>query len=49
VERIYFPGEIEQVTHEERLKMGIPYVETEIGALNKEAELVGSKKIEVMP
>jgi LDH2 family malate/lactate/ureidoglycolate dehydrogenase len=48
VERIYFPGEIEQVTHEERLKTGIPYVEAEIEALNREAELVGSKKIEVM-
>lgn len=48
VERIYFPGEIEQVTHEERLKTGIPFVEAEIEALNREAELVGSKKIEVM-
>lgn len=48
VERIYFPGEIEQVTHEERLKTGIPYVQAEIEALNREAELVGSKKIEVM-
>ena len=47
VERIYFPGEIEQLTHEERLKTGIPYVEAEIEALNKEAELVGSEKIEV--
>jgi len=48
VERIYFPGEIEQVTHEERLKTGIPFVEAEIEALNKEAELVGSMKIEIM-
>jgi LDH2 family malate/lactate/ureidoglycolate dehydrogenase len=48
VERIYFPGEIEQVTHEERLKTGIPYVEAEIEALNREADLVGSKKIELM-
>jgi LDH2 family malate/lactate/ureidoglycolate dehydrogenase len=48
VERIYFPGEIEQITHEERMKTGIPFVEAEIEALNREAELVGSKKIEVM-
>lgn len=47
IERIYFPGEVEQLTHEERMKTGIPYVETEITALDKEAELVGSKKIEV--
>lgn len=47
VERIYFPGEIEQVTEEERLKTGIPYVEAEIEALNKEAELVGTKKIQI--
>jgi LDH2 family malate/lactate/ureidoglycolate dehydrogenase len=48
VERIFFPGEIEQVVHEERLKTGIPYVQAEIEALNREAELVGSKKIEIM-
>ena len=47
VERIYFPGEIEQLVHEERLRTGIPYVEAEIEALNKEAVLVGSLKIEV--
>lgn len=46
VERIYFPGEIEQLTHEERLKNGIPYVAAEIEALNKEAEMVGSHKIQ---
>jgi LDH2 family malate/lactate/ureidoglycolate dehydrogenase len=48
VERIYFPGEIEQLTHEECLRSGIPYVEAEIEALNKEADLVGSKKIEIL-
>lgn len=41
VDRIYFPGEIEQLTHEERLRTGIPYVSAEISALNREAELVG--------
>jgi LDH2 family malate/lactate/ureidoglycolate dehydrogenase len=48
VDRIYFPGEIEQDVHEERSKSGIPYVEAEVEALNKEAELVGRDKIEVM-
>jgi LDH2 family malate/lactate/ureidoglycolate dehydrogenase len=41
VERIYFPGEIEQLTRETRQKEGIPYVEAEIAALNEEARLVG--------
>ncbi|RHZ46654.1 uncharacterized protein CDV56_104344 [Aspergillus thermomutatus] len=45
VDRIYFPGEIEQITHEERLKTGIPYVQAEIDALNREAERVGAKEI----
>jgi LDH2 family malate/lactate/ureidoglycolate dehydrogenase len=44
-ERIYYPGEIEQLVHEERLITGIPYVEAEIEALNKEAERVGVGKI----
>ncbi|CZT06881.1 probable malate/L-lactate dehydrogenase [Rhynchosporium agropyri] len=49
VDRIYFPGEIEQDMCEERLKSGIPFVETEIEVLNREAELVGCPKIEAMP
>jgi LDH2 family malate/lactate/ureidoglycolate dehydrogenase len=48
VERIYFPGEIEQLISEERQRTGIPYVEAEIEALNREAELVGSRKVEVL-
>ncbi|KAG0652693.1 putative oxidoreductase [Hyphodiscus hymeniophilus] len=48
VERIYFPGEIEQLTHVDRMMSGIPYVEAEIEALNKEAALVGSEKIEIL-
>ncbi|KAH9219993.1 Malate/L-lactate dehydrogenase [Leptodontidium sp. 2 PMI_412] len=48
VDRIYFPGEIEQDMCEERLKSGIPFVEAEIEVLNREAELVGCEKIEVM-
>lgn len=41
VDRIYYPGEIEQIMHEERLKTGIPYVQAEVDALNKEADRVG--------
>lgn len=48
VDRIYFPGEIELDMCEARMKSGIPYVEAEIEALNREAEMVGSGKIEVM-
>ena len=45
VDRIYFPGEIEQLTQEKRLKEGIPYVEAEIDALNQEAAKVGAPAI----
>lgn len=48
VERIYFPGEIEQLTEEERLKTGIPYVEAEIKTLNEEANRVGADAITVI-
>ena len=41
VERIYFPGEIEQLTQEKREKDGIPYTVAEVESLNKEAERVG--------
>ncbi len=41
VDRIYFPGEIEQLRQEEREKMGIPLVQAEIDALNEEAIKVG--------
>lgn len=47
VERIYYPGEIEQITHDERMKTGIPYVQAEIDALNKEAERVGVERLVV--
>ncbi|KAG7105137.1 putative oxidoreductase YjmC like protein [Verticillium longisporum] len=43
VERIYFPGEIEQLTQEERGKTGIPFVGAEIEALNEEAARVGAE------
>ncbi|KAK7712986.1 hypothetical protein SLS57_007547 [Botryosphaeria dothidea] len=48
VERVYFPGEIEQLTQEERERHGIPYVEAEVAALNKEAQLVGAEGIKSM-
>ena len=41
VDRIYFPGEIEQLTQAKREKEGIPYATAEIDALNEEAKRVG--------
>jgi LDH2 family malate/lactate/ureidoglycolate dehydrogenase len=48
VERIYMPGEIEQLRHGERLKSGIPYTAGEIAELNAEADRVGIKHMEVI-
>lgn len=48
VERIYFPGEIEQITEEVRRREGIPYVGAEIEKLNEEADRVGVEHIRVM-
>lgn len=48
VERIYFPGEIEQLAYEDRMKNGIPYTDSEIDTLNKEADLVGVEPLESM-
>lgn len=45
VDRIYFPGEIEQLLKEQRLESGIPLVQAEVEALNKEAERVGTGNI----
>lgn len=45
VDRVYYPGEIEQITHDERLRTGIPYVQAEIDALNREAEKAGVRNI----
>ncbi|PIG85252.1 malate/L-lactate dehydrogenase [Aspergillus arachidicola] len=47
VDRIYYPGEIEQITHEERVKTGIPFVQAEIDSLNKEANKVGVEHLVV--
>lgn len=49
VERIYFPGEIEDLSKEKRLREGIPLVEAELQALNKEAERVGSASLYSTP
>jgi LDH2 family malate/lactate/ureidoglycolate dehydrogenase len=43
VDRIYFPGEIEQITREKRDKEGIPFTESEIQSLNEEAVRVGAQ------
>jgi LDH2 family malate/lactate/ureidoglycolate dehydrogenase len=48
VDRIYFPGEIEQLKEEERLRTGIPYVQAEIAALDAEADRVGASRIILM-
>ena len=48
VDRIYFPGEIEQLTRVKRLKDGIEYVEEEVNALNLEAEKVGAARLKLM-
>ncbi|RMZ75972.1 hypothetical protein DV737_g5040, partial [Chaetothyriales sp. CBS 132003] len=37
VDRIYFPGEMEQITQDRREREGIPYAEAEVTALNEEA------------
>ncbi|EME77259.1 uncharacterized protein MYCFIDRAFT_42291 [Pseudocercospora fijiensis CIRAD86] len=47
VDRIYFPGEIEQLTEEKRKKEGIPYAEGEIQTLNAEASAVGVPGLKV--
>ncbi|KAI1334243.1 Malate/L-lactate dehydrogenase [Xylariaceae sp. FL0016] len=47
VERIYFPGEIEQLLQEERQQQGIPFVRAEVDALNAEAEKVGKPVLKV--
>jgi LDH2 family malate/lactate/ureidoglycolate dehydrogenase len=47
VDRIYYPGEVEQITREKRLEEGIPFTGSEIEKLNQEAELVGVEKLKV--
>lgn len=45
VERIWFPGEIELEMARKRETTGIPFVEAEIEALNREAEEVGVSEL----
>lgn len=47
VERIYYPGEIEQITREKRLADGIPFTRGEIEGLNREAWIVGVDALKV--
>ena len=46
VDRIYFPGEIEQLEQQQRMKYGIPMVQAELDALNQEAQSVGVDLLE---
>jgi LDH2 family malate/lactate/ureidoglycolate dehydrogenase len=45
VERIFFPGEIEQLTAAKRAITGIPLVQAEIDALNDEAKKAGMPQL----
>ncbi|KAL6248562.1 hypothetical protein RBB50_004817 [Rhinocladiella similis] len=45
VDRIYFPGEIELLNKEKRMKEGVPFTMAEINNMNKEAELAGVEKM----
>ncbi|KAK9452694.1 putative oxidoreductase YjmC [Dipodascopsis uninucleata] len=47
-DRIYFPGEIEHDTEIKRLRTGIPFVNAEIEALNKEASMVNVDSISLL-
>ncbi|KAF1965930.1 malate/L-lactate dehydrogenase [Bimuria novae-zelandiae CBS 107.79] len=47
VDRIYFPGELEQLEQERREKSGIPLVQAEIDALNAESQKVGAPPLVV--
>ena len=48
VDRIYFPGEIEQLAQAEREKSGIPLVQAELDALNAEAKRVSAEPLVTM-
>lgn len=41
VDRVYFPGEIEQLTQKRRQEQGLPYAAAEVDALNQEATRAG--------
>ncbi|KZM20327.1 uncharacterized protein EKO05_0007036 [Ascochyta rabiei] len=44
-DRIYYPGEIEDLNRQKRLRDGIPLVAAEVEALNKEAQQVGAASV----
>ncbi|KAJ8116349.1 hypothetical protein OPT61_g2207 [Boeremia exigua] len=48
-DRIYFPGEIEDLNKEKRLGDGIPLVEAEVESLNTEAQRVGAASMLTSP
>lgn len=48
-DRIFFPGEIEDLNKEKRLRDGIPLVAAEVEALNTEAQRVGAACILTSP
>ncbi|TKA32913.1 hypothetical protein B0A50_01139 [Salinomyces thailandicus] len=47
VERIFYPGEREEVVRGEREREGIPFVEAEVRALDAEAEMVGVEGLKI--
>ena len=49
VGRIFFPGEMEQIEQQKRLTQGIPMVQAELDALNKEAQEIGVEALRPKP
>ncbi|KAH0537293.1 hypothetical protein FGG08_005883 [Glutinoglossum americanum] len=47
VERVFYPGEIEDLCREERVRSGVPFVVEEVEGLNREAEKVGVEGLRV--
>lgn len=45
VDRIFFPGEIEQLAEQDRKQNGIPFKHSEVEALNAEARRVASLEL----
>ncbi|PHH87547.1 hypothetical protein CDD83_8700 [Cordyceps sp. RAO-2017] len=48
VDRIYFPGELEQLAQREREQSGIPFAQAEIDTLNDEARKVSVAPLETL-
>jgi LDH2 family malate/lactate/ureidoglycolate dehydrogenase len=49
VDRIYFPGELEQLAQKEREQKGIPMLQRELDLLNREAQQASVEPIKTMP